>query len=142
MPVRVLSTRQLPRVAIRSNGKILFVDLREVIAVEAQGNYVKIQRQKASHVLRESISVMAERLKPYGFIRIHRSMLVNGSHVAEIRASKTGNYGLRVKGGMEYTVTRSYKRSLRNLAELWSGVDKIAWASPEQRPTDSLESVS
>jgi hypothetical protein len=69
---------------------------------------------------------MAEKLKPYGFIRIHRSVLVNGSYVEEIQPWPTGEYGLRVNGGREYTVTRTYKKELRTLAELWIGVDTFA----------------
>jgi DNA-binding LytR/AlgR family response regulator len=134
-PFQAPSGRQLPRIAIRgSKGRILFIDLREVISVQAQGNYVKLQRQSASHVLRESISAIAERLKPYGFTRIHRSMLVNGSYVEEIRPCKTGDYALRVKGGREYTVSRSYKEMLRNLAELWIGIESVAGVRPEQSP--------
>ncbi len=71
--------------------------------------------------MRESISVVAERFAPYGFIRIHRSVLVNSSFVEEIRPFPTGEYGLRVKGGKEYTVTRTYKKNLKSLAEFWIG---------------------
>jgi two-component system LytT family response regulator len=72
-------------------------------------------------LLRESLSVVSEKLEPYGFIRIHRSVLVNASFVEEIRPYSTGEYGLRVKGGKEYTVTRTYKRNLKSLAAFWLG---------------------
>jgi DNA-binding LytR/AlgR family response regulator len=64
---------------------------------------------------------VAEKLEPHGFIRIHRSVLVNTSFVEEIRPGSTGEYGLRVKGGKEYTVTRTYKKNLKSLAEYWIG---------------------
>jgi two-component system LytT family response regulator len=91
--------------------------------VQAEGNYVLLQRDSGSYLLRESISVMAEKLKPYGFIRIHRSVLVNTSFVEEIKPYPTGEYGLRVKGGKEYTVTRTFKKNLKSLAEFWIGTD-------------------
>ena len=47
--------------------------------------------------------------------------LVNPSFVEEIRPYSTGEYGLRVKGGKEYTVTRTYKKNLKSLAEFWIG---------------------
>jgi two-component system LytT family response regulator len=75
--------------------------------------------------LRESISVVAEKVEPYGFIRIHRSALVNTAFVEEIRPYPTGEYGLRVKGGKEYTVTRTYKRNLQALAEFWIGTSPL-----------------
>jgi DNA-binding LytR/AlgR family response regulator len=43
---------------------------------------------------------MAEKLKPYGSIRIHRSVVVNVSAVEEIQPLPTGEYR-RVKGGKQ-----------------------------------------
>lgn len=124
------SLHQLPkppvRIAIKTNGRILFVDPQEVFAVKAEGNYVVLQRASSSDLLRESISVIEEKLKRYGFVRIHRSILVNCSQVHEVRAWTTGEYGIRLKNGMEYTITRKYKRNLKHLAESWLGVDTFA----------------
>jgi two-component system LytT family response regulator len=111
------------RIAIKANGRILFINPEDVLAVEAEGNYVLLQRNSSSYLLRESISALAEKLKPYGFIRIHRSVLVNTSLVEEIKPYPTGEYGLQVKGGKEYTVTRTYKKNLKSLAEFWIGTD-------------------
>ena len=110
-----------PRVAVKVKGKILFINLSDVVAVQAEGNYVSLQRDGSSYLLRKSISAVAEKLEPEGFIRIHRSFLVNTSFVEEIRPYSTGEYGLRVKGGKEYTVTRTYKKNLKCLAEFWIG---------------------
>jgi two-component system LytT family response regulator len=110
-----------PRVAIKVKGKILFINLSDVVVVQAEGNYVSLQRSGSSYLLRQSISAVAEKLEPEGFIRIHRSILVNTSCVEEIRPYSTGEYGLLVKGGKEYTVTRTYKKNLKSLAEFWIG---------------------
>jgi len=114
-----------PRIAIKAKGRIVFVQPGDVVAVEAEGNYVLLQQRAGSYLLRESISTMAEKLKPYGFIRIHRSVLVNSSYVEEIEPRFTGEYALRIKGGKEYTVTRTYKKGLRSLAEFWIGTDSF-----------------
>jgi DNA-binding LytR/AlgR family response regulator len=112
---------QSPRIAIKVKGKILFIYPSDVVAVQAQGNYVLLQRGTNSYLLRDSISVVAEKLEPYGFIRIHRSVLVNASFVEVIRPYSTGEYGLQVKGGKEYTVTRTYKNNLKFLAKFCIG---------------------
>jgi len=116
-----LTGQKSARVAIKAKGRILFIDPTEVIAVEAEGNYVLLQRESGSYLLRESISSMAEKLKAYGFIRIHRSVLVNASYVHEIQPWFTGEYALRLKSGREYTVTRTYKKNLKSLAGSWIG---------------------
>ena len=115
--------RDPSRVAIRSGGKVLLLDPREVIAVIAQGNYVALRRQADSHLVRERISVIAEKLRCYGFVQIHRSVLVNRLYVEEIRGVPTGGYILRIRSGKEYTVTRTYQRMLIHLAEVWIGTD-------------------
>ena len=115
--LEVIATRQPPRIAFKAKGRILFLDLSEIVAVEAEGNYV--WRRPNPNLLRESLSSMAEKLKPYGFIRIHRSVVVNIAAVVEIQSLPTGEYRLRVKGGKEYLVTRTYKANLRDLAQLW-----------------------
>lgn len=121
--LEIIATRQPPRIAFKAKGRILFLDLAEIVAVEAEGNYVCLHPNP--NLLRESISSMAEKLKPYGFIRIHRSVVVNISAVEEIQPLPTGEYRLRVKGGKEYLVTRTYKDNLRDLAQLWVGSERL-----------------
>jgi two-component system LytT family response regulator len=111
------------RIAIRAGKKILFIDTADVIAVEAEGHYVMLQHKSSGYLLRESISTMAEKLSLFGFVRIHRSSLVNVAFVEEIQPLSTGEYVLRVRGGKKYTVTRTYKKNLRLLAESWIGTD-------------------
>jgi two-component system LytT family response regulator len=117
--------RPSPRVAIKVKGKILFINLGDVVAVHSEGDYVSLQRNGSSYLVRELISAVAEQLEPHGFIRIHRSILVNASFVEEVRPYSTGEYGLRVKGGKEYTVTRTYKKNLKSLAEFWIGAGSL-----------------
>jgi DNA-binding LytR/AlgR family response regulator len=119
--LEVIAKRQAPRIAFKAKGRILFLNLREIVAVQAEGNYVSLQHRPNPYLLRESLSSMAEKLKPYGFIRIHRSVVVNISAVEAIQPLPTGEYWLRVKGGKEYLVTRTYKDNLRDLAQLWVG---------------------
>jgi len=109
------------RIAIKTKKSILFIDPADVAVVEAQGNYVLLQRMTGSHLLRESISAIAQKLEPYGFIRIHRSMLVNTSFVEEIHPWTTGEYVLRIRGGKELAVSRTYKKNLSSLAHFWVG---------------------
>jgi two-component system LytT family response regulator len=116
-----LSSPGHPMIAIKAKGRILFISPGDVVAVQAEGNYVSLQRESDSYLLRESISIVAEKLKPYGFIRIHRSALVNSSFVVEIKPYSAGKYSLRVKGGKEYAVTSGYRKNLKPLTEFRIG---------------------
>jgi two-component system, LytTR family, response regulator len=111
------------KIAIKARGRIIFIDPREVVSIHAEGNYVLLKKDSGSYILRESISDMVNKLGAYGFVRIHRSVLVNASFVEEIRPLPTGEYALRIRGGSEYTVGRTYKKNLKSLAEFWFGTD-------------------
>jgi DNA-binding LytR/AlgR family response regulator len=119
--LEVIAKRQAPRIAFKVKGRILLLDLADILAVQAEGNYVSLHHRLHPYLVHESLSSMVEKLKPYGFIRIHRSVVVNISAVEEIQPLPTGEYRLRVKGGKEYLVTRTYKHNLRDLAQLWAG---------------------
>lgn len=123
--LEVIAKRQAPRIAFKAKGRILFLDLAEIVAVQAEGNYVSLRHRPNAYLLHESLSSMAEKLRPYGFIRIHRSVVVNISAVEEIQPLPTGEYRLRVKGGKEYLVTRTYKDNLKDLAQLWVGSERL-----------------
>lgn len=122
----ILAIGNSARIAIKANRRILFMNTADLVAVEAKGNHVLLVRTSGSHALRESISTIEEKLNLYGFVRIHRSVLVNAALVEEIHPRSTGEFVLRVRGGREFTVTRTYKKNLQRLAQLWIGMDGFA----------------
>jgi two-component system, LytTR family, response regulator len=109
------------RIAIKDKGRVVFVDIAEITSVEANGNYVLLQQKVGSYLLRETIGEIAEKLKSHGFIRIHRSVLVNSHHVESIEPGVGSECVLRTKTGKEYNVTRTYRDNLRDLADFWIG---------------------
>jgi DNA-binding LytR/AlgR family response regulator len=112
---------KLSRIAIKAKGRILFIDPAEIVTLEAQGNYILLRRKTGSDLLRESMSRVTEKLRPYGFVRIHRSVTVNGAFVEEIQTLPSGDYVLRITGGMEFTVSRKFRRNLQAITPLWIG---------------------
>jgi DNA-binding LytR/AlgR family response regulator len=111
------------RIAIKTGGRILLIDAGDLMAVEAKGRYVLLSHTSSSHMLRESISTMEEKLNLHGFVRIHRSVLVNAALVEEIHPLPSGDYLLRVRGGRELTASRTYKKNLQLLAQCWIGTE-------------------
>jgi DNA-binding LytR/AlgR family response regulator len=124
-PARTLAMGKSARIAIKTKRRILFINAPDIIAVEAKGKYVLLLRTATSHLLRETISTMEEKLNLHGFVRIHRSVLVNAAMVEEMHPLSTGEYALRVRGGREFTVTRTYKKNLQLLAQLWIGMENF-----------------
>jgi two-component system, LytTR family, response regulator len=109
------------RIAIKDKERIVFVDAAELVSAEAHGNYVVLRQRTGSYLHRGTISGIAEKLEPYGFVRIHRSVLVNGAFVASIEPGVGSDYILRTKTGAEYHVTQTYRQNLQALARFWIG---------------------
>jgi len=123
-PLFVVPRTQTPaikRIAIKAGDKILFLDAGQVMAAEASGNYVSLQHVSGSYLIREPITRIEEKLSPYGFVRIHRGILVNAAFVKEFMRASGGEYSIRMTSGQEYTVSRTYKGNLRLFAESWLG---------------------
>jgi DNA-binding LytR/AlgR family response regulator len=92
------TTRMLPRSSVRW--------------VEAQGDYARLHTADASHLVRVSLATLAERWADAGFVRIHRSYLVQLRLVAELRLTHSG-YVVAVDG-TELPVSRRHTRELKD----------------------------
>ena len=114
-------TKTPRRIAIGVSRKIIFLDPTEIISAEAKGNYVELHHSTSSYLIREPIARLEEALSPHGFLRIHRSVLINAAFVREFMRTTSGACLIRTDTGKEYRVSRTYKRNLRFLAESWLG---------------------
>jgi DNA-binding LytR/AlgR family response regulator len=131
--LELLSRRQSWRIAVKAKGKIFFLETADIITVHALGDYASLKHRSSSYLVRESLSSLAVKLKPYGFIRTNRSVLVNTSFVDELWPVSRGEYRLRVRDGEEYIVTRGNKDNLRYLAHLWLGSERICSSVPGKK---------
>jgi two-component system, LytTR family, response regulator len=82
------------------------VPIADIDWIEAQDYCVLVHAGKASHLLRESIRTLADRLAPHHFVRVHRSALVNLARVRELRRPPQGEWILVLHGGVELPVSR------------------------------------
>jgi DNA-binding LytR/AlgR family response regulator len=91
-------TRLLPRSAVRW--------------VEAQGDYARLHTADGSHLVRVSLATLAERWADAGFVRIHRSYLVQLRLITELRLS--GGAYVVVIDNRELPVSRRHTRDLKD----------------------------
>ena len=121
----VTAVTEVARIAIKANGRVLFVNPDEIIAARAEGNYLALVHKSGCYLVRESMATAEKKLAPLGFVRIHRSRLVNSSLVKDLRRDKTGTYWLRTSDGSEHPVGRAYRDNLKLIASSWLGVDLL-----------------
>ena len=68
---------EAPLIAVKAKGRVPFVDPIEVVVAKAQGNYVALVHKSGSYLVRETMVTAEQKLTAFGFVRIHRSILVN-----------------------------------------------------------------
>ena len=116
---------EVARIALKAKGRVLFVDPIDVVVAKAQGNYVVLVHKSGSYFVRETMAAAEKKLTPLGFVRIHRSILVNTILVKDLRRDNTGTYVLRTTDGSEHPVGRAYKGNLKVIARSWLGVELV-----------------
>ncbi len=103
------------RLAIKTNGRVVFLNLDEIHWIEAAANYVRLNTAKEAYLFRETISRVSERLNPADFVRIHRSMIVNVRRIKELIPVNSGEYVVVLHGGKELSCSRGYRSNLQPL---------------------------
>ncbi len=105
------------RIVFKSKGRILFLPVSEICWIGAEENYVRICTQSETHLLRETMARLEEKLDPSTFLRVHRSSIVNLQYVKEVRPENDGDYGVVLRNGQKIPMSRSYRARIRNWME-------------------------
>ena len=103
------------RLVIRAKGRVVFLNLSEIDWIEASANYVRLNVGKESHLFRETIGRVSERLNPNHFVRVHRSTIVNVRKIKELIPVNSGEYIVVLKSGKELSCSRSYRAALESM---------------------------
>ena len=97
---------------IKSRGRLLFLRMSELKWVEAERDYVRLHLEKDSHFIRDTMNNFQRRLDKNGFIRIHRSTIVNVNEICEIQPLLGGDYSVILRDKTQLTLSRRYRSSL------------------------------
>ncbi|HET6891204.1 MAG TPA: LytTR family DNA-binding domain-containing protein [Pyrinomonadaceae bacterium] len=107
----------LERLVVKSAGRISYVNVEEIEWIEAADIYVRLHVGHEAHLVRGTMSGLEGKLDPRKFLRIHRSTIVNLSHVKELQPLFHGEYKVTLKNGTQLTSGRSYRDKLQPLLE-------------------------
>lgn len=103
-----------PSFWVQQRGQMMRVPIEALEWVEAEGEYVRLHMRDQSFLFRSSITSMADRLADFGFARIHRSAIVNGSRLATVQSSRRGMKAV-LDSGVAVSVGRKYRQAVRTL---------------------------
>ena len=100
------------RLVVKSGGRIYFIRIDEIDWIDAAGNYVRLHVKGESHLFRETMSAMEQRLDSSRFVRIHRSHIVNSDRIKELLPGN-GEHVVVLRSGVRLTLSRGYREKLQ-----------------------------
>jgi two-component system LytT family response regulator len=99
-------------IALRCGARTLLADPLEIAWAEAADNYVRVHVGGRETLVRTTLREFAARLAPHGFLRIHRSLLVNPRVVRELCPRPGGEVELHLEDGTQLVSARGYRQAI------------------------------
>lgn len=109
--LRQLQTEPVLNVPTRQG--VLAVRACDIEYVKAAGNYVELITHDRTLLMRATLRDLGEQLQAVGFVRVHRSLLVNALHVVATRRAPRGRQLVKLRGGAELPVGRQFLDNTR-----------------------------
>lgn len=100
---------------IRDGTKLNRVMIEAILAVSSAGNYAEfVLRDGRKLCMRSSLSALERELAPHGFVRTHRSWLVNAAAVTALNPEGSGDYSVGL-GALTVPLSRRFPETLAKL---------------------------
>jgi two-component system LytT family response regulator len=100
------------RFAVRQGGRTAFVTVTDIDWVEAVGDYARLHARGRSHIVAMRMHRIEAKLEVAGFMRIHRSTIVNLRRVAALERADDGGGIVLLEDGVQLRVARHRRSSL------------------------------
>ena len=113
--LRMLAARSdtyVSRFPVRTGQRIQIVPTEEIDWISASGDYVELHARGKIHLLRETMNSLQQKLNPAMFVRIHRSRIVRGDFIRELRLIDNREYVVKLADGSEHRSSRTYADQL------------------------------
>ncbi|MBC9035154.1 LytTR family transcriptional regulator DNA-binding domain-containing protein [Sphingomonas sp. JC676] len=96
-------------IAVKSRDITRLVTADDIDWIEAAGVYVTVHAKEESFLYRAGLAVVANRLDPFRFVRIHRSHIVNVRSIASLERRSHGEFEVVLKTGTKLMMSRTYR---------------------------------
>ncbi|MGE0045228.1 MAG: LytTR family DNA-binding domain-containing protein [Hyphomonadaceae bacterium] len=100
------------RIEIRDGATARYLAPAEIAWVEAAGNYVEFNTPGGVVLVRGTLSAWEEKLAPLGFVRAHRSRIVNRARIRALKPTPAGDVAITLDDGREIAGSRRYREGL------------------------------
>lgn len=112
---RHTSTADAMRLVVKTEGGVTLLPLSEIESLTADGNVVVVNATGGTYRLRESLASLAEALKGFGFLRIHRGTIVRATAIASVEKGRYRKAFAVLRSGAKFEIGRLEFQRLRPL---------------------------
>lgn len=102
----------LTRVILKDAGRKQLLAVGEIDWIQSVAPYVEIHANGKTHLVRQKIAWLEDRLDPSMFVRVHRSYIVRISTIKELRSSLAGNCSVLLQNGESLPLSRRRKKNV------------------------------
>ncbi|MDF1767683.1 LytTR family DNA-binding domain-containing protein [Maricaulis sp.] len=103
----------LGTLAVKSSGSVEYVPVREILGATAQGNYIALHLVDRDVLHRTTMANLEDALSTAGFVRIHRSHLVNPARISVARSRGESFRIVELTNGIQLPVSDRYRSEVR-----------------------------
>jgi hypothetical protein len=105
-----------PTFDIVDGARTLRVPAHDILSLRAAGNYVEfILADGRKPLMRASLTELEAVLEPLGFVRTHRSWIVNGRRLRGLEPAGSGDFHIELDGGTQAPLSRRFPAALARL---------------------------
>ena len=102
------------RILVDQGNRLISLLLKDIIWLEAEGDYTKIHTDRQTFLSNKGISELEQRLNPKHFQRVHRSAIIALQAIQEVYKDPSGPQ-IILKNKVQIKVSRSYVEVFRKL---------------------------
>jgi len=111
-PAAAAEPARWDRLVVKSAGATHFVKTADIDWIEAVGVYVNLHIGGKALLYRAPIHLLADKLDPAHFVRIHRSAIVNLDSIVHLEPISHGEFEVVLKHGGRTKVSRTFRSQL------------------------------
>jgi two-component system, LytTR family, response regulator len=116
-PVRIVQSQaRLQRYLTKQGDELVPVSIEDIVLIRGAQDYAEVATADGrAHLVRMTLAEFEERLPDDGFVRIHRSTIINIAHLGRAEPIGSGRMALHLAGGHTVEASRNGAQAIRNL---------------------------
>lgn len=116
--IKIDSGQPLSRIVVKNGGKIIIIDIEEILYLSAEDDYVSIVSSKGVFLKLATLSSFERDLSDNDFVRIHRSYIIRLNALDKIEPYSKETFRAKIKNGKSLPVSRSGYQRLKKALRL------------------------